>query len=706
MTIDRQSPGFHLEQLEDRIMLSTVEIFAAGSTGQENLELFINEQFTTTFSNVGGDVEQREFVRLTFETAEQLTPGDIGIGFANDAFDPSIGLDRNLVVDRIVVDGVTVQTEDPSTFSTGIYRDGLTGPGFFETEFFNINAIFSFADPQTIPGNDGDRIEFEALGTTGQEVVELVVRDETVASFNLNSAGDRQTFSFESNSSDLSIEDVRIEFVNDLFDPGAGIDRNVQIFEYRLIDDATGDVTEAQTTDGNVLSDGIFVPGVGITSGLGTGGFLAGNGFVQIESSGNPGGNPDGDSDALEILGVADGNFDGVVQGQNVDNFNDGGDFGAVVLKVNDGNNDVQTSNFGANSFQLISVGNKEVSAVFIDIRNAVFGDMVFDVDGTGGDTTAATFGIDNFGGTGGFFVGEGNSEQNSANLFFPGNDPIPDSSGLGSASSGGFRGLLIRFTDFDGFETVGFSGDGDPNSIAGFSQTEVGFGSAGFGNAITGGFDTGGQSGSELIGSSFTVLFADGTTATGFLGSDTTQAGAAGEAVQGREQRSPVVTVDTGLGVFNSTSNSNGQYGGSEPEISVTGQPGDVVRVTLHKGFNPVITSDGSPNSVADVIQSRLDSTQPEFPVNNAFDVQTVDVVIGANGTATLASGAFDYNNTSNGISFAGDNVQPIAVSAAIVVPATTDVIAGGFTESLVPLGAVSTPVYLLNPTQTPVSQ
>ena len=699
MTIDKHATGFQVEQLEDRIMLSTVEIFAAGSTGQEDLVLFVNDQFAATFSSVGGDVEQRDFVRLTFETDEQLTPGDIGIGFANDAFDPSIGLDRNLLVDRIVVDGVTVQTEDASTFSTGIYRDGLTGPGFFETEFFNINAIFSYADPQL--NNNGDRIEFEALGTTGQEVVELVVRDETVASFNLNSAGVRQTFSFESDSSDLSIEDVRIEFVNDLFDPGAGVDRNVQIFEYRLIDDATGDVTEAQTTDGNVLSDGIFVAGVGITSGLGAGGFLAGNGFVQIESSGNT----DGVADALEILGVADGNFNGVVQGQNVDSFNDGGDFGAVVLTVIDGNNNVQASNFGANSFQLVNVGNKEVSAVFIDIRNATFGDMVFDVDGTGGDTTAATFGIDSGGSTGGFFVGEGNSEQNSANLFFPGDNPIPDSSGLGSASSGGFRGLLIRFTDFDGGESVGFSGDGDPNSIAGFSQTEVGFGSAGFGNAITGGFDTGGQSGSELIGSSFTVLFADGTTATGFLGSDTTQAGAAGEAVQGREQRSPVVTVNTGLGVFTSTSNSNGQYGGSEPEISVTGQPGDVVRVTLQKGFNPVITNDGSPNSVADVIQSRLDSTQPEFPVNNAFDVQTVDVVIGASGTATVASGAFDYNNTSNGISFQGDNVQPIAITAAIVVPATTDAIAGGFTESLVPLGSVSTPVYLLNPTQTPVS-
>ena len=54
-----------LEELEARVMLSTVEIFAAGATGQENLDLFINDQFITTFSNVGGDVEQRDFIKLT-----------------------------------------------------------------------------------------------------------------------------------------------------------------------------------------------------------------------------------------------------------------------------------------------------------------------------------------------------------------------------------------------------------------------------------------------------------------------------------------------------------------------------------------------------------------------------------------------------------------------------------------------------------------
>ena len=668
-----------------------------------------NDSAVQTFNNVGGDVGDRSFVQFTFETQQQLSPGDIGIEFFNDAFDPSIGLDRNLLVDRIVVDGVTVQTEDASTFSTGIWDNGLTGPGFFQTEFFNINATFNYADPAGSGGGSGDRIEFSALGTTGDEVLELVVNGQVVETFGFNNAGVTQTFSFESNDSNVSIEDVRIAFVNDLFDPNQGIDRNAQIFEYRVVDGATGNATVANTNDSNVLSDGIFVAGQGITSGFGAGGFLAGNGFVQIESSGGSTGDSSGNADALEILGVADGSFDGFVQGESVDSFNNGGDFGAVTLTVIDGSNDVQASNFGSDSFQLTNTGNKEVAAVFIDIREAVFGDMVFDIDGTGGDTVAKTFQVDSSGNTGAFFVGSGNTSQNAANLFFAGDTPNADTSGLGESVSGGNRGLLIRFTGFsggfDGGETVGFSGDGDPNSLAGFSQSEVGFGSVGFGNAVTGSFDAGGQSGAELIGSSFTVLFADGTTATGFLGSDVTQAGSAGEAVQGREQRTPVVTVDTGSGIFSSDGNNNGQYGGAVPRISVTGQPGDIIRVNLFKGFNPVTTSSGSPDSVADVIQGRLDASQPEFPVNNAFDVQTYDVFIGDSREGTLSANAFNYNDTVSGISFDGDNVQALAITAAIVVPATDgSVIEGGAMQSLVPLGAVSTPIFLLNPTQNPV--
>ena len=271
-----------LETLESRMMLSTVSIFAAGQTGAENLDLFIDGQFATTFNNVGGDVGSRDFVELQFDTDETLSPGRIGIAFGNDFFDPQTGEDRNLLVDRIVVDGVSVETEDPSTRSTGIFRNGITGPGNFETELININAIFTFADPV----GQGDRVEFDALGTTGDEVVELVIGDQVVSSFQLGDAGATGTFSFSSSSS-VSLEDVEVRFVNDLFDPANGIDRNAQIFEFRVVDGETGGVSTARTTDANVLSSGIFVPGEGITTGFGAGGFLATNGSVQIVNGGS-----------------------------------------------------------------------------------------------------------------------------------------------------------------------------------------------------------------------------------------------------------------------------------------------------------------------------------------------------------------------------------------------------------------------------------
>ena len=225
----------NLEVLEDRMMLSSVEIFAAGATGEENLELLIDGEVVQTFFAVGGDASTGAFQRLTFETDQPITPGNIGIGFSNDAFDPSTGLDRNLFVDRIAVDGVSVEAEDPSTFSSGIYRDGLTGPGFLQTDVLNINGTLTFADPGSGGGGgstgSGDLIQFDALGTTGEEIVNLLVDGQVVETFGLFDAGVTQTLNFQSADPNVSIEDIRLEFVNDAFDASTGLDRNVQIFE-------------------------------------------------------------------------------------------------------------------------------------------------------------------------------------------------------------------------------------------------------------------------------------------------------------------------------------------------------------------------------------------------------------------------------------------------------------------------------------------
>ena len=313
-----------VEALEDRVMLSSVEIFAAGATGQENLNLLVDGQVVQTFFDVGGDASTRDFTRFTFETDQPITPGNIGIEFTNDAFDPSIGLDRDLIVDRIVVDGVSVEAEDPTTFSTGVFLDGgLTGPGFFETEVLNVNGVLTFADPEP---TGGDFIEFDAAGSTGDELIQLLINGEVVETFGFSLAdpGTTQTFTFASDDPGISIEDIRLEFVNDLFDPSTGTDRNVQIFEFRVIDtdivDGTNLVQRASTSDANVISSGIFLEGVGITEGLGAGGFLAGNGFVEIFDNGLPGIGDSIEFDAFGTTGeelvfvLVDGRPEGIFQ--------------------------------------------------------------------------------------------------------------------------------------------------------------------------------------------------------------------------------------------------------------------------------------------------------------------------------------------------------------------------------------------------------
>ena len=135
-------------------------------------------------------------------------------------------------------------------------------------------------------GGSTDRIEFDAQGTTGEEIVNLLVDGQVVQTFGL--FRDEVTFVFDTNDPNVSIEDIRLEFVNDLFDASTGLDRNVLISEFRVIDGDTEAVQSARTTDANVLSSGIFADG-GITQGFGAGGFLAGNfdgnAFVEISDS-------------------------------------------------------------------------------------------------------------------------------------------------------------------------------------------------------------------------------------------------------------------------------------------------------------------------------------------------------------------------------------------------------------------------------------
>ena len=100
------SLAFHHTQLDryQATLATTIDIFAAGQTGEENLDIFIDQQYVTTFYNVGGDVQSRDFQRFVFESEQSLTADQVSVAFGNDAFDPATGFDRNLVVDKIVLE--------------------------------------------------------------------------------------------------------------------------------------------------------------------------------------------------------------------------------------------------------------------------------------------------------------------------------------------------------------------------------------------------------------------------------------------------------------------------------------------------------------------------------------------------------------------------------------------------------------------------
>lgn len=270
-----------------------IDIFAAGQEGTETLELWLDGQRVRTWSNVGGDVDSRQFVlhRYTAPASllQSVAPENIQVRFTNDAFDPAIGLDRNLVVDRIVVNGQTFQTESPSVFSTGTWQPGGAVPGFRESEFLHVNGYFQFAaapttpptPPTGSPGNislgTGSLIVNEADGAIDVEVRRTGGTDGSVTvDFTTQAATATAGTDFIATSGTLVFADgqasrtIRVPIISDAI---AEVDEQLSV----TIDNVTGGarllvprttnitITERQSTSPNYASftsaDGLSLQG-------------------------------------------------------------------------------------------------------------------------------------------------------------------------------------------------------------------------------------------------------------------------------------------------------------------------------------------------------------------------------------------------------------------------------------------------------------
>ena len=318
-----------------------------------------------------------------------------------------------------------------------------------------------------------------------------------------------------------------------------------------------------------------------------------------------------------------------------------------LTITIDDGDN-VQASNFGSNSFQITNTGEKTIAQIDIDVTNALFPDTVFDPFGIAGDTLGKELVIDTDGDTG---------------VVAPSN-----ASYIGVGGTAGFEGLQLVFDEavnggFENGETLGFSVDMDPNSIAGADKTILDSGAAPV-------WDIGGVSGAELIGSSFTVTFTDGTTATGQLQGTGNQASAQGLATQAVQDASVALTVN-GL-----SAGGVGTYEESGPTVIINGTAGETARVVLAKGFIQPTTneffnsSDPADQAYAPVLQAQLDAlAASDFPANNAVEFQTVDVLL--TGAAQDISGLFDFAGVPV-FDFAGEDELPLGFVASIIDPSS----------------------------------
>ena len=267
---------FNLEVLEDRQMLSTVDIFAAGVTNDETIELQIDGRTIATYENLGGDAYAGQFVKLSYHSSGPVDSSQIRIAFTNDLFDPDAGIDRNVRIDKIVVNGETIETESADVFSTGTWKpeDGIT-PGFRESEILNGDGFFQYPSRSFATGSEIE-IRVRVRGHEGTERFNLILAGEVVGTFDAST--EFQTIRFTANAT-VSADDVRIEFINDDFRPDEGVDSNL------TVDFITIDGVRFETDDPSVFSTGSFLPEDGVVPGFGRSETLNSNGFFQYSSS-------------------------------------------------------------------------------------------------------------------------------------------------------------------------------------------------------------------------------------------------------------------------------------------------------------------------------------------------------------------------------------------------------------------------------------
>ena len=123
-----------------------ITVNATGQRGEEQFELLVDNIVVRSW--VATDSPQS----YVYGTSEPIQANQVEVRFVNDLYEPENGIDRNLTIDNIVIDGVAYESESSTTFSTGTWlsTDGVTA-GFGRGDVLHANGSFLYDVRPTEP---------------------------------------------------------------------------------------------------------------------------------------------------------------------------------------------------------------------------------------------------------------------------------------------------------------------------------------------------------------------------------------------------------------------------------------------------------------------------------------------------------------------------------------------------------------------------
>ena len=250
--------GFTITNQQDETG-SLIDIVAVGSTGDEQLDLIIEGQVVRTFDLGEATADflgaTPGWQTYTYEQPEPIDPSTVQLAFANNIH---VGAyDRDVRVDKIVVDGQPYEAEAAGVFAVGAFVDGQCSSGFFQTEVLRCGGMFEFGGHQS---QDDSVVVVNAVGREGGETLQVVVDGSQVRTFTLDESGNFfgsdpgwETLTYV-HPTTLIGSDLRLEYRNDIYIAGQR-NRDVRVDKIS-VDGAIYEAEAPATTSSGVWNNG------------------------------------------------------------------------------------------------------------------------------------------------------------------------------------------------------------------------------------------------------------------------------------------------------------------------------------------------------------------------------------------------------------------------------------------------------------------